>query len=406
MKWICCQLGAREHYTVPRALQRAGELEEVITEAWVRPGHPLGVAKASLRQRFHPELKRSRVTAANFSSIAFELRGKLIRKNGWPLVLARNEWFQRQALRRLRNIPNDDQKRTLFAYSYAARELFRHARSRGWRTVLGQIDPGMYEEKLVQKLFNESGGEIGNWKAAPQSYWQDWRQECELADYIVVNSLWSRQGLLAEGVPSKKLRVVPLAFELEKDDEAQRFHRICPECFTAERPLRALFLGQVNLRKGIRPLLDAVRRLADQPIEFWFVGPVQIHVPGDLRDNRRIRWLGPVSRRDTARFYRDADVFLFPTLSDGFGLTQLEAQAWKLPIIASRFCGDVVVDGQNGILLDEVTTNSICSALLDCSRESRKLQQMADRPVNMNRFGLDALAKRFSALETADLFSR
>ena len=61
-----------------------------------------------------------------------------------------------------------------------------------------------------------------------------------------------------------------------------------------------------------------------------------------------VRWIGPVSRAKTAAFYRQADLLVFPTFSDGFGLTQLEAQAWKLPIIATKFCGDVVQDRSVG----------------------------------------------------------
>ena len=36
--WICCQLGAREHYAVPRALLITGMLGEFITDLWIRPG--------------------------------------------------------------------------------------------------------------------------------------------------------------------------------------------------------------------------------------------------------------------------------------------------------------------------------------------------------------------------------
>jgi glycosyltransferase involved in cell wall biosynthesis len=54
-----------------------------------------------------------------------------------------------------------------------------------------------------------------------------------------------------------------------------------------------------------------------------------------------------VTHCGTDAFYERADLFLFPTLSDGFGLTNLEAQAWSLPIVASRFCGEVVRDGVN-----------------------------------------------------------
>lgn len=63
-----------------------------------------------------------------------------------------------------------------------------------------------------------------------------------------------------------------------------------------------------------------------------------------------VRWIGSVPRSATAMYYQLADVFLFPTLSDGFGLTQLEAQAWKLPIITSKFCGEVVKDRVNGAI--------------------------------------------------------
>lgn len=75
-----------------------------------------------------------------------------------------------------------------------------------------------------------------------------------------------------------------------------------------------------------------------------------------------------------------------------FGLTQLEAQAWKLPLVASRFCGDVVRDGVNGILLREISGESIASVLLDFVRNSGRLPEMAARSVLNNRFSLNNLA--------------
>ena len=51
--WICCQIGGREHYAVPRALYRHGALKQMITDAWVRPGNPLGLLSAGLKARFH-----------------------------------------------------------------------------------------------------------------------------------------------------------------------------------------------------------------------------------------------------------------------------------------------------------------------------------------------------------------
>ena len=52
-----------------------------------------------------------------------------------------------------------------------------------------------------------------DWQAAPPEYWGSWREECKLADRIVVNSEWSREGLVRGGVPGEKISVIPLAYE-------------------------------------------------------------------------------------------------------------------------------------------------------------------------------------------------
>ena len=337
--------------------------------------------------RFHPDLADAHVEAPNIAALTFELKASLSSENGWKLITRRNEWFQRQVINKLVHSHGDY---TIFAYSYAAREIFEFARKRGWKTVLGQIDPGPAEERIVAGLHENSNHK---WKPAPKSYWDNWREECALADEIVVNSSWSRDALLSEGVPAEKLRVVPLAYE--SHDES--FERRYPDAFTAERPLRVLFLGQINLRKGAKQLLDAVQLLRDEPVEFWFVGPVQIDVPRDVKE--RCKWFGGVSRVDVNRYYREADVFILPTLSDGFGLTQLEAQSWKLPVIASRNCGEVVEDGRNGVVLEEVSGRAIAETLLNFLRAPETLFAMAMRSGVNDRFSLQTLASCLTQID-------
>ena len=85
-------------------------------------------------------------------SMAFELRARRAAQAGWPLVMARNRWFQRVALSRLSQIAAGERAPILMSYSYAAAELFAFARRKGWRTVLGQIDPGPVEEEIVSRV--------------------------------------------------------------------------------------------------------------------------------------------------------------------------------------------------------------------------------------------------------------
>jgi len=381
--WLCCQLGAREHYAVPRALQRNGLLAELITDLWLRRAG-----------RFHPGLAGARVAAPNLAALAFELKASLARENGWKLISQRNEWFQHHALAELKRTTNGNH--TIFAYSYAAAEIFKFARERGWRTILGQIDPGPAEERIVTDLQNTSDIKHRKWQPAPKAYWDNWREECSLADRIVVNSQWSKDALLSEGVPAEKLKIIPVAYESWAD--ARSFQRLYPRAFSAERPLRVLFLGQINIRKGVQQLLDAVQLLKGAPVEFWFVGPLQISVPQDLKLHPQCRWFGVASRVAVDSYYRDADVFILPTLSDGFGLTQLEAQSWKLPVIASRYCGEIVRDGFNGVLLDEVSGEAIANVLREFLQAPHTLSAMSVRSAVDERFSLNALASSLKSL--------
>ncbi len=312
---------------------------------------------------------------------------RLRRIAGWHRVMARNGWFQRLAVQELSRVSVRAKSVGLFAYSYAALDIFKFSRARGWRTILGQIDPGPAEEKIVSHLYNASSHQHEQWLPAPSEYWKRWREECELADEIIVNSAWSKNGLEEEGIDGAKIRVVPLAYEGSKASAGRK--KEYSTNFPARSPLRVLFLGQINLRKGLGPLLEASELLREKNVEFWFVGPIQITVPPKFLCAPNIKWFGPVARRETDRFYREADVFIFPTYSDGFGLTQLEAQAWRLPIIASQFCGEVVRHGVNGLLLDEISPQAIANALCSFLTAPRRLEAMALRASVEQRFTLE-----------------
>jgi glycosyltransferase involved in cell wall biosynthesis len=310
--------------------------------------------------------------------------------------MARNRWFQDMAVRRLVRLGIDDANTTVFAYSYAAGKIFAYARRRGWRTVLGQIDPGPVEERIVAEEREKYPKLAPNWAPAPEAYWQAWRGEVELADRIVVNSDWSRRALLTEGVPADRIDTIPLAYE--SPPEAIAFRRSYPLQFNATRPLRVLFLGQVNLRKGVGSLLDAARLLTDAPVEFRFVGPMQITPPNDLASNPRVVWHGPAARSDVHRHYQNADILMFPTLSDGFGLTQLEARAWRLPLIVTRCCGSVVEDGVTGIIVQPDDPKAIAEAIQRCIDTPGWLQSAADAIAPGEHHSIDRLGELLAAV--------
>jgi glycosyltransferase involved in cell wall biosynthesis len=394
--WICCQIGAREHYAIPRALRQRNVLSTLVTDAWADSWLPWKLGGNSrAAERYHPDIPSDSVKSFDWQLLHFELSARR-RLSGWALTMARNDWFQTRAIRVLRTLRDSSprQSYTVFSYSYAAAEILEFARDSGWLTVLGQMDPGPCEEKIVMDLY-ERAGLATNANPAPPAYWDQWRSECRLADRIIVNSDWSRRGLLTEGVAVEKIEVVPLAYDPPFD--AVNFQRKYPTSFDAGRPLRILFLGQGNIRKGLYEILGAVSRLEKLPVEFWVVGDVQIPIPPEYARHPCIKWFGSVPRGRAAHFYRNSDVFLFPTFSDGFGLTQLEAQAWSLPVIASRQCGDVVKTGINGYLLPEVSVDEIAGAIEGILASPASLNALSAGS-RINEFRLDNVYSRLGRM--------
>ena len=129
------------------------------------------------------------------------------------------------------------------------------------------------------------------------------------------------------------------------------------------------------------------------PVELHIVGPLQIEVPTKYRNHPNIHWHGRIYRDAVDTQYQNADVFILPTLSDGFALTQLEAQAWRLPVIASRFCGEVVEHERNGLLLEEISVDAIAKAISRCIESPELLEELSAHSQVGAHFSIKALSE-------------
>lgn len=109
----------------------------------------------------------------------------------------------------------------------------------------------------------------------------------------------------------------------------------------ARRARRLLFVGQWIERKGIHYLVEAFERLARETpdLELTCLGTL---VPDDkVRDafapdvRARVTVRARLDQDELPAYYRDADLFLFPSLVDGFGRALLEAMATATPIVTT-----------------------------------------------------------------------
>lgn len=152
-------------------------------------------------------------------------------------------------------------------------------------------------------------------------------QEMELAELIMVASRFV-EGSVREFYPHKEIVRTPYGVDLD-------FWR--PRSTSKPSgPLRFVYAGQVSVRKGIPLLIEAWAKASLTDAELQLVGSWQLAETKRRSMPSGIRWFPPCSAQALRDRYTGADVFVFPSFSDGFGLVLLEAMACGLPAIASE----------------------------------------------------------------------
>lgn len=397
--WICLQLGPREHFAVPRMMHAHGRLHRLLTDVWIRrPAAallgriPAGPARR-LAGRRCDALPDRLVSAEPFGLFRTVAKKRLTGAAMYRAFAEEGSRLSAWAARRASRDPGFVHRgRGVFSYDTTALELFRWAAERGFSRVLGQMDPASVEAELVREESRLWPGWQDTAADIPDSYVRRREQEWSVATRIVVNSEFCRAALLAQGVPEDRIAVIPLTFDAGGIDAG-----VPPRAGSG--PLRVLFLGQVNIRKGVPWLIEAARMLPPGTAEITIAGPVQISASAwrTLPPNTRV--IGPVPRVEAERLYRNSDVFVLPTISDGFAITQLEALAHGLPLIVTPNCGDAVRHGIDGLRVPIRDPGAIADAVRRFADDRAFLEQAshAARSRAMD-FSLDAVSGKWMSL--------
>jgi glycosyltransferase involved in cell wall biosynthesis len=163
------------------------------------------------------------------------------------------------------------------------------------------------------------------------------------ADRINVLSSFARQTFLDAGVPGDRIMVTLPGVDVDVFRPASG----------GDGVFRILYVGRMELLKGVHHLLRAFAELALPGAELWLIGKLLPEMEPYFRryagSFRHLPERGPAELADA---YRRASVFVLPSIHEGFGLVLLEAMASGVPVIATRTTGgpDAVRDGATGFL--------------------------------------------------------
>lgn len=188
--------------------------------------------------------------------------------------------------------------------------------------------------------------------------WKLVLRDCADADLLLVNSDFVKKTFVEQGYPACKVRVAYLGVREEFFD-LKRDYRI-------DGPVRIVFTGNFDIRKGVRLLLEAIRCCRRSGLE------VRLQLMGNLGNGASCLEPGDeqffthtpfAPLEQVAAAFADADLFVFPTFAEGSSRSGMEAAAAGLPIITTENCGLPLEHGKGAIYVPVNDSGSLAEAI-------------------------------------------
>jgi glycosyltransferase involved in cell wall biosynthesis len=157
----------------------------------------------------------------------------------------------------------------------------------------------------------------------------------------------------------------------------------------SKKEINVLFFSYMTESKGVLTAFHSASRVLDghNDIRFTFAGPMGSAAIQQAFDqlrsqyNSRITYLGYIGDlSERTRIYRNADIFIFPTHRDVFGLVLLHAMAEGLPVIASieGTIPEIIKDGENGFLIRKGDDEQLAQRVLRLANDPQLRSTMGE----------------------------
>lgn len=234
----------------------------------------------------------------------------------------------------------------------------------------------------------------------PHYYKEVWEKSTII--HLLSENLWKKAQ--ERGCPNSKPHIlIPPALDLENYPEIDRQ----PECIGLDgRPIKILSVGRLEPKKGYIYAIQIIRILTNKGyvVEYRLIGAgtQQAEIIDEIRNLKlevNITLKGAISHSEVIENLIWADIFLHPSLSEGFCNAVIEAQAMKLPVI----CSDVgalpenIENGQTGFLFPPKDPAYAADKIIFLARNT-------ETRLSMGREGRKRVQQKFKIENQIDAF--
>jgi glycosyltransferase involved in cell wall biosynthesis len=315
----------------------------LILNEFARRGLRTSLVTPRAKAAVHPDIRVSRVVPA------------AVKRLPWRVISG----FGRQQLQRrfAQEIDlADPAKSVLYFWPGASLDLLAHAKKRGFLLTREMINnPCAVAKEILDREYQRRG--YPEYPYITNDHAEYEVEELKFFDMVFASNAEVEEGLAAVGVPRQKVRSVAFGFDVNAPWETTDYRR------ERQKP-RFLFLGRLEIRKGLLDLLEAWEA-ASLDAELILAGHVDPAVSASLRRasaSGSVRHLGFVN--EVWKLLQDADVFVFPTLEEGGPQVTSEAAAAGLPIITTPMGAARLVEDQvTGLIVPPANPSVLAAAL-------------------------------------------
>lgn len=199
------------------------------------------------------------------------------------------------------------------------------------------------------------------------SFWNMVLLDIKRADAILVNSNFVKETFLNRGWPENQIHVLYRGVD-------DLFLSAIPDrkldAIRDDAPVRFIFAGSFEQRKGAEVLIEAMNRLKGRnvSVNLDVVGnspnDMSARYPNFAKDDR-VTLRGLLSRQELAQALTETDVFVFPSLAEGSARVVFEALACGCYVITTPNSGSIVEDGVHGRLIPPGDVDALAVAMQD-----------------------------------------
>lgn len=339
MNVIVSQYGARRRYLVPQILNENNMLQYLYTDSHrdsllgriIRLLKQLGISNVSINRLLKRETKLplEKVKANDWLQVKL-LFNKLLHKPNSESVNAIFEGSSNKFIGW--GVKDTDWLYTMFIENI---EFTKYAKSKGVRIIAD-----IYENPYIFKELYDDVKSIPEYNSI-QYYGDEQLDQYQLrikhidtlletADiYLVPSSYVADSISRSRGFDSKKVRIVPYASSVT-----------CTQYNNTPRKGRIIWVGNDPVRKGLVYALRAFKKLKEKytDLEFRVIGPVPEQIK-NAPEFDVLNFVGYLNKEQLINELKLADMFVFPTLSEGFAGVLLEAASYGVPIITTHASG-------------------------------------------------------------------